>query len=65
MRRKATSLLLGCLWLAALASPALADPAVGTKAPAIQPEQWFNNKGPLTWSDLQGRLILIEKWATW
>ncbi len=38
---------------------------VGTKAPPLKPEKWWNNKGPVSWSALAGRVLLIEKWATW
>ena len=36
-----------------------------SKAPEITPGKWFNNPKNLTWNDLKGRLILVEKWATW
>jgi hypothetical protein len=38
---------------------------VGSPAPDIEPSEWLNTKTPLSWSQLAGRVILIEKWATW
>ncbi len=38
---------------------------VGSKAPPVEPSKWLNNKGPVSWNDLKGRVILVEKWATW
>ena len=37
---------------------------VGSKAPAVEPSDWLNTKGNLTWDSLKGRVVLIEKWAT-
>jgi hypothetical protein len=37
---------------------------VGEKAPAIKTKTWFNAKVPVNWSDLKGRVILIERWTT-
>jgi len=55
--------------LAALAAAQLTTPAVlggvGDKASSVEPSEWINNKGPVSWSNLKGRLILVEKWATW
>lgn len=50
----------GALVLAAgLASPALAE-----KAPPVTPSKWLNSKIPVSWDQLKGRVILVEKWAT-
>ena len=38
---------------------------VGSPAPALEPTDWLNTKMPTSWKDLKGRLILIERWATW
>lgn len=38
---------------------------VGSPAPAVEPSEWLNSKTPLTWKELQGRVILVERWATW
>ena len=38
---------------------------VGMPAPAIEPTEWLNTTPTSTWAGLKGRLILIEKWATW
>ena len=45
-------------------SPAQAG-EIGEDAPALQPSKWLNVKGPINWQMLQGKLVLIEKWATW
>lgn len=37
---------------------------VGSKAPTLEPTDWLNTKGNLTWDALKGRVVLIEKWAT-
>jgi hypothetical protein len=49
------------------AAPAIAFGAaeVGSPAPAVEPVEWLNTKSPITWKDLKGRLVLVEKWATW
>ncbi len=39
--------------------------SVGSPAPALEPTEWLNTTTPLKWKDLKGRLILIERWATW
>jgi hypothetical protein len=56
---------LAFLALAGSSAPFLAAAEVGSKAPALEPSQWLNNKGPVSWAQLKGRLILVEKWATW
>ena len=38
---------------------------VGSKAPRLEPKKWLNVKRPTSWSALKGRVILVEKWATW
>jgi hypothetical protein len=63
---KTTALSASVLALAALGGPALrAGVSVGSPAPAVSPSEWLNGKGAVSWSSLKGRLILIEKWATW
>jgi cytochrome c biogenesis protein CcmG, thiol:disulfide interchange protein DsbE len=37
---------------------------VGSPAPALEPTEWMNTKAT-SWKDLKGRLVLVEKWATW
>lgn len=50
----------------ASATPTWSEAAeVGSKAPALKSTQWLNHKGKVSWSSLAGRVILIEKWATW
>ncbi len=37
----------------------------GTPAPALKPTVWLNTQGEnVTWNQLKGRVILVEKWAT-
>ena len=50
---------------AAMAVSAFAGSEVGDKAPELEPSGWLNNVGPVSWERLEGKLILIEKWATW
>jgi len=38
--------------------------ATGEKATPVEPTEWLNHKGPISWKALNGRLILVEKWAT-
>src|SRR5262245_60047644 len=52
------------LWLLGAGLP-LAASAVGDKASSVEPSEWINGKGSTTWRSLKGRLILVEKWATW
>ena len=51
--------------LGATNASAYAAVSVGSQAPALEPSEWLNVKGPLSWKDLKGRLVLVEKWATW
>ncbi len=37
---------------------------VGTKAPAIQAEGWFNGEAPSP-EDLRGKFIVVDAWAFW
>ena len=54
------------LALLCFAAPAVGAAAkVGDPAPALEPMEWLNTKGPTSWKDMKGRLVLIEKWATW
>ena len=50
------------MWLASIPAGAA---TVGSPAPAIEPNEWLNTKGTMTWKDLKGRLVIVEKWATW
>jgi hypothetical protein len=46
--------------------PALAgSPGAGESAPVLAPTEWLNSQGTLDWDTLKGKVILIEKWATW
>lgn len=39
--------------------------AVGSRAPAIKPIEWINAPANTSWSSFRGRVILVERWATW
>ena len=41
-----------------------ATPTVGDVAPSLNPSQWLNGKGSVSWDKLKGRVILVENWAT-
>ena len=38
---------------------------VGSKASPVEPSEWLNVKGSFSWNAVKGRLVLVEKWATW
>lgn len=38
---------------------------IGARAPEVEVSKWFNASGPMTWKELNGKVILLEKWATW
>ncbi|MDP6409612.1 MAG: hypothetical protein QGI46_09555, partial [Planctomycetota bacterium] len=41
-------------------------PAVGSDAPVISGERWYNHIGPdPSLETLKGQAILLEFWATW
>lgn len=52
--------------LAFLAAPPLSggSPTVGEDAPELTPTAWLNHQGTISWKSLEGRLILVELWAT-
>jgi hypothetical protein len=58
-------------WLAATlvaaalaAPPARADVKVGDKAPAWELDHWVNSR-PYKLSQLSGKAVLLEFWASW
>ena len=54
------------LLAAALAPAASAQVWVGGPAPDIEVDQWFNGiDGAETISELRGKVIMLEFWATW
>lgn len=65
MKRRAFVAPLAAVLLAALAAPAFAGSEVGDEAPSLTPGGWINGKGPVSWEGMKGKLVLIEKWATW
>jgi len=42
-----------------------ASPGKGEKAPPVEPKEWINAPPNPSWSTFRGRLVLVEKWATW
>lgn len=50
--------------LAPSARPALAL-EVGDAAVPVAPSEWINAPPGFSWNQLEGRLVLVEKWATW
>ncbi len=40
------------------------SPTVGEEAPELAPSAWLNHRGSISWKSLEGRLILVELWAT-
>lgn len=52
------------LLLTAGGSSLSADVNVGSYAPPVKPREWLNSPHPVSWNSLQGRVILLEKWAT-
>ncbi|MGA1202684.1 MAG: hypothetical protein ACO4BJ_06825 [Planctomycetota bacterium] len=65
MKRRPFMALLASALVVAMALPASAGSNVGDKAPELSPQGYLNAKEPITWAGLQGKLVLIEKWATW
>ena len=64
MRRRGWTVAL--LLLALGAAPVFAgSPGPGDEAPEVMPKKWLNSMAPLSWDELNGQLILVEKWATW
>ncbi len=45
--------------------PVLAGSEVGDAAPELKAGGWINIESTTNWDTLAGKLILIEKWATW
>lgn len=65
MQRRSFVRPLAVALVAAMVVPAFAGSNVGDDAPTMNPQGYLNAKGPIAWDDLQGKVILIEKWATW
>jgi thiol-disulfide isomerase/thioredoxin len=69
MTLKRIGLALTALAAALVAAPVIraADisPSVGAEAPEVAPSKWLNARGEMSWSELEGRLIIVERWATW
>lgn len=63
--KKLSSGLLVLAAILAVGTPGFCGSEVGDTAPELTPGGWINATGPTTWAGLQGKLILIEKWATW
>jgi peroxiredoxin len=37
----------------------------GMRPPALDGKDWYNAKGPISWQDLHGKVVLVDFWATW
>jgi hypothetical protein len=62
-------MVLGTALCAVLAAPlparaGSASPVEGEDAPELTPSAWLNHRGTVTWKSLEGRLVLVERWAT-
>ncbi len=55
----------GAILLASLVPVRIEAVNVGSPAPAVEPTEWLNAKKSVSWKGLKGRLVLVEKWATW
>ena len=53
------------LVVASILPVAFSSLRAGDEAPPIEPSAWLNTGAPLSWEDLEGRAVLVEKWATW
>jgi thiol-disulfide isomerase/thioredoxin len=42
-----------------------ASPSAGAKAPSFLPDHWVTRQGPVSAGAFRGRLILVDRWATW
>ena len=45
--------------------PKAASPYAGRPLPPLQVAGWINTDKPLTTADLQGKIVLVDFWATW
>ena len=48
-----------------LSNVSAAAGAVGSPATAVEPTEWLNAPAGISWAALKGRLVIVEKWATW
>lgn len=60
MRLIATALL-----TLSLAPAAAAQVWIGADAPEIEVKQWFNIESETSISELRGKVIMLDFWATW
>ena len=65
MKRRLMVAPIAAVLVAVMSVSAYAGSEVGDQAPELKPSGWLNNKGPVSWERMKGKLILIEKWATW
>lgn len=65
MQRRPFVAPLAAALVVAMAAPAFSGSEVGDAAPAVTPGGWLNNVGPVSWESFEGKLVLLEKWATW
>jgi thiol-disulfide isomerase/thioredoxin len=48
-----------------LAPATAAQVWIGADAPEIEVKQWFNSESDASISELRGKVIMLEFWATW
>lgn len=65
MLRQGTVVVLAAAVALWLAGTVCAQVAVGQKAPEIKAQKWFNTNGELSLAQLQGKIVVVEFWATW
>ena len=41
------------------------EPIIGVEPPEVAAEDWLNTDSPPTLASLQGKVVLVEFWATW
>lgn len=64
MRTAFLSLVLA-IFATASSTDAQVSPAVGDRAPIVEPSGWFNAPAGFNAAHLEGKLVLVERWATW
>ncbi len=64
MKRRLLMAPVAAALVAMMMVPAFAGSEVGDEAPVINSGGYLNNKLPVSWERLQGKVILLEAWAT-
>jgi thiol-disulfide isomerase/thioredoxin len=57
--------LLSLSFVAALSSVGFAQVGVGSYAPEIEAKEWFNSPPGTSLTELRGKVVFVEFWATW